>query len=123
MAYADRAFLETDLSDVYAAVRVPTLVLYRETPNVPETAEESRTVAHQIPGARLMRVSGGDYYWGVFLSLDAADELERFVGGETAPVVPESVLPQEPASCSSRARSRISSPAPGSRSTTEAVTS
>jgi class 3 adenylate cyclase len=92
MAYElNRAFLETDLSDVYAAVRVPTLVLYRETPNVPETAEESRTVADQIPGARLMRVSGGDY-WGVFLSLDTADELERFVAGETAPLVPESVL-------------------------------
>ena len=72
----NRAFMETDLSDVYAAVRVPTLVIYRETPKVPETTEESRGVAGRIPGARLMRVSGSDY-WGIFLSLDVADELER----------------------------------------------
>ena len=29
-----------------------------------------------------MRVSGTDY-WGMFTSFDIADELERFVGGET----------------------------------------
>jgi class 3 adenylate cyclase/pimeloyl-ACP methyl ester carboxylesterase len=87
----NRAFMQTDLSDVYAAVRVPTLVLYRETPNVPENTEESRGVAGRIPGARLMRVSGSDY-WGVFLSLDIAGELERLVAGEAAPPVPESVL-------------------------------
>ncbi len=87
----NRAFLQTDLSDVYAAVRAPTLVLYRETLNVPETTEESRAVAERIPGARLMRVSGSDY-WGVFLSLDIADELERLVAGDVGPLVPESVL-------------------------------
>ncbi|MGH3111391.1 MAG: adenylate/guanylate cyclase domain-containing protein, partial [Gaiellaceae bacterium] len=87
----NRAFMQTDLSDVYAAVRVPTLVLYRETPKVPENTEESRGVAGRIPGAHLMRVSGSDY-WGVFLSLDIAGELERLVAGEAAPPVPESVL-------------------------------
>ncbi|MGH3110901.1 MAG: alpha/beta fold hydrolase, partial [Gaiellaceae bacterium] len=87
----NRAFFQTDLTEVYAAVRIPTLVLYRETPNVPENTEESMGVVGRIPGARLMRVSGGDY-WGVFLSLDIADELERLVAGEAAPPVPESVL-------------------------------
>ena len=87
----NRAFMQTDLSDVYAAVRVPTLVLYRETPNVPENTEESLGVAGRIPEARAMRVSGGDY-WGVFLSLDIADELERLAAGEVVPPVPESVL-------------------------------
>jgi class 3 adenylate cyclase len=38
-----------------------------------------------------MRVSGSDY-WGVFLSLDIVDELERLAAGEAAPTVPESVL-------------------------------
>lgn len=48
-------------------------------------------VASRIPNARLMRVSGNDYF-GIYLSLDIADEIERFVAGEEAPSVPESVL-------------------------------
>jgi class 3 adenylate cyclase/pimeloyl-ACP methyl ester carboxylesterase len=90
----NRAFSQTDLSDVYAAVRVPTLVLYRETqetPSSPHTPDESRAVAALIPGARAMRVSGSDY-WGVFLSFDIVDELEHLVAGETGPTVPDSVL-------------------------------
>jgi class 3 adenylate cyclase len=39
----------------------------------------------------MMRVSGNDRF-GIFLSLDIADEIERFVAGEEAPSVPESVL-------------------------------
>jgi class 3 adenylate cyclase/pimeloyl-ACP methyl ester carboxylesterase len=90
MAYElNRAFVETDLRDVYGAVRVPTLVLYRE---VEIAADESRAVADVIPDAQAIRVPGTDY-WGVFLSPDdIADELERFAAGEEAPVVPESVL-------------------------------
>ncbi len=84
----NRAFARTDLRDVYAAVRVPTLVLYRDTPLA---ADESLAVAAQIPSARAMRVSGTDY-WGVFLSFDIADELEHLVAGEAAPTVPDSVL-------------------------------
>jgi class 3 adenylate cyclase len=84
----NRAFSETDLRDVYAAIRVPTIVLYRDNPF---TVADSLGVAERIPGARAMRVSGTDY-WGVFLSLDIADELERLVAGETGPVVPDSVL-------------------------------
>jgi class 3 adenylate cyclase len=38
-----------------------------------------------------MRVSGEDYF-DPFLSLDIADEIERFVAGEEAPAVPESIL-------------------------------
>jgi class 3 adenylate cyclase len=38
-----------------------------------------------------MRVSGSDYF-GIFLSPDIVDEIERFVGGEKAPEIPESVL-------------------------------
>jgi len=87
VAYAlNRAFGETDLRDVLPAVRVPTLLLYR---NVYET--ETTELASHIPDARMMRVSGNDYF-GIFLSLDLADEIERFVAGEEAPSVPESVL-------------------------------
>ena len=89
MAYElNRAFDETDLRDVYAAVRVPTLVLYR---NSPYGLDASLAVAAEIPGARSMRVSGTDY-WGMFLSPEIADELERLAGGEIGPTVPESVL-------------------------------
>ena len=45
----------------------------------------------RLPNARTMRVSGTDYF-GIFLSPEIADEIERFVGGEDAPEVPESVL-------------------------------
>jgi pimeloyl-ACP methyl ester carboxylesterase len=85
----NRAFAETDLTEVYAAVRAPTLVLYRDT--LPPTPEESRGVAALIPQAHAMRVSGSDY-WGVFLSLEIVDELERLSAGEAAPTIPESVL-------------------------------
>jgi class 3 adenylate cyclase len=89
MAYElNRAFDETDLRDVYAAVRVPTLVLYR---NSRYGLDASLAVAAEIPGARSMRVSGTDY-WGMFLSPEIADELERLAAGEIGPTVPESVL-------------------------------
>ena len=91
VAYAlNRAFLETDLSAVLPAVRAPTLVLYRRG-GVFGEEEKSIEFAGRIPGARAMRVSGTDYF-GIFLSLDIADEIERFLAGEPAAEVPESVL-------------------------------
>jgi len=87
VAYAlNRAFFETDLRDVLPAVHVPTLLLYRSIREA-----ETMEVASLIPDARTMRVSGNDYF-GVFLSLDIADEIERFVAGEEAQSIPESVL-------------------------------
>ena len=84
----NRAMMQTDLRDVYSAIHVPTVVLYRD---IPVTSDESLAVAGHIPNARAMRVSGSDY-WGVFLSPDIADELEHLVAGEVAPAVPESIL-------------------------------
>jgi class 3 adenylate cyclase/pimeloyl-ACP methyl ester carboxylesterase len=90
VAYAlNRAFTETDLRDVLPAVRVPTLVLYRRSPFSAE--DDALDVARRIPGARAMRVSGDDYF-GIFLSLDIAEEIERFVSGEEPPSMPTSVL-------------------------------
>ena len=88
VAYAlNVAFYETDLSDVYPALRVPTLVFYRGSMN----EEESLEVARNVASARAIRVSGEDY-WGMFLSPEIVDEIERFVAGEHIPAVPDSVL-------------------------------
>jgi class 3 adenylate cyclase/pimeloyl-ACP methyl ester carboxylesterase len=84
----NRAFIETDMTEVYAALRVPTLVLYRDTPLA---RPESIGVADRIPGARKTCVSGSDY-WGVFLSPEVVDEIELLAAGLSAPLVPESVL-------------------------------
>jgi class 3 adenylate cyclase/pimeloyl-ACP methyl ester carboxylesterase len=88
VAYAlNRAWFETDLREILPAVRVPTLVLYRHS-----NAERSALdVAERIPGARKLRVSGEDY-GEVYLSPEIPEEIERFVGGEQVPVVPDSVL-------------------------------
>jgi class 3 adenylate cyclase/pimeloyl-ACP methyl ester carboxylesterase len=89
VAYAlNRAFVETDLSDVLPAVRAPTLILYRPGTWGEESALE---VAGQIAGARSVPVSGTDYF-GLFLSLDIADEIERFIAGEEAAEIPDTVL-------------------------------
>jgi class 3 adenylate cyclase/pimeloyl-ACP methyl ester carboxylesterase len=88
VAYAlNRAWFETDVRDVLPAVRVPTLVLYRSS--LGELA--ARDVAARIPGAVATRASGRDY-WGVFLSPEIPDELERFAAGQAAPAVPDTVL-------------------------------
>jgi len=89
VAYAlNRAFHETDLRDVLPAVHVPTLLLYR---SLPEEEAATMDAATRIPGARTMRVSGTDP-GAIFLSPEIADEIDRFVAGEEAPAVPESVL-------------------------------
>ena len=88
VAYAlNRAFFETDLSDVLPAVRVPTLVLYRGDLVEPDAL----AVAERIPSARSVRVAGEDYL-GIFLSPEIVDEIEAFVAGDRPPVVPDTVL-------------------------------
>jgi class 3 adenylate cyclase/pimeloyl-ACP methyl ester carboxylesterase len=99
-AYAlNRAYFESDLSEVLPAVRVPTLVLYRQGRPGDVAVQEfwrpqdesALDVAARIPGATAMRLSGSD--WSeIFLSPEAADEIERFVAGEQPAAVPESVL-------------------------------
>jgi class 3 adenylate cyclase len=87
VAYAlNRAFAEIDLREVLPAVRVPTLVMYRAAER-----EVSLDVASRIAGSRSLRISGDDYL-EIHLSPEITDELARFVGGERAPEVPESVL-------------------------------
>jgi class 3 adenylate cyclase len=88
-AYAqNRAWVETDLREVLPAVHVPTLVLYRPSSYYEPYALD---VAKRIPGARALRASGSDN-WGIFLSPEIPEEVERFVAGEKAPEVPDTVL-------------------------------
>jgi len=88
-AYAlNRAFGETDMRPVLPAVQAPTLVFYREGS---AEAAQHREVAARIPGAHEVRLEGSDY-WGIFLSPEIVDEVERFVGGRSVAAVPDSVL-------------------------------
>ena len=87
VAYAlNRAARETDLKEVWPAVHVPTLFLYR-SPQEAVTLD----IASRVSGATVMRISGRDEEITVGAG-EIVDEIERFVGGEDAPHVPESVL-------------------------------
>jgi class 3 adenylate cyclase len=89
VAYAlNRAFIETDLSEVLPAIRAPALVLYRRGSKGEKAALDT---AGLIPGARTAPVSGTDYF-GLFLSHDIADEIEHFVAGEKPSEIPDTVL-------------------------------
>jgi len=89
VAYAlNRGWMESDIRDVTPAVRVPTLVLYRSSTFY---EQYSLDTAALIPGAQARRVSGTDG-WGIFLSPEIPEEVERFVAGERAPSIPDTVL-------------------------------
>lgn len=91
-AYAlNRAYAESDLSEVVPAVRVPTLVLYRQASGVVDSEEKALDVARRIHGARAMRLSGSDYA-DIFQSPEAVEEIERFLTGQQPAAIPESVL-------------------------------
>ena len=66
---------QVDFRDVYPAVHVPTLVLYREYR--PEARDMYGDVARLIPDARLVGLPGDDYM-GIFLD-DPAREIEAFL--------------------------------------------
>lgn len=87
VAYAlNRAFEETDLRDVFPAVRVPTVVLHRTSDRA-----NAIDVAARIPSSQTMLVSGDDYL-EIHLSSEIADRVAEFVSGQAAPEVPDSVL-------------------------------
>jgi class 3 adenylate cyclase len=92
VAYAlNRAFYETDLREILPAVRVPTLVLYREHTAPDPPVDVPLDYAARVPGARAMRLSGTDYF-DLYRSPEAVDEIERFVAGEESPEPVDSVL-------------------------------
>lgn len=80
-AYAlNRMYRESDLRDVLPAVRVPTLLLSRGA----EREETTKLVAARLPAAKTVRLSGDDV-WGIFLSDQVPDEIERFLAGNQQP--------------------------------------
>lgn len=88
MAYAiNKAYLETDLMDVLPAVRVPTLLFYRG----PLAEPAALQIATALPNVRTVRLPGEDYTWA-FLSPEIPEEIEHFVAGKQAPIVPDTVL-------------------------------
>jgi class 3 adenylate cyclase len=88
VAYAlNLAAWQTDLRDVLPAIRAPTLVLHRGA----QGDAEARDVLPLIPGARSAALPGEDW-WGMFLSPELVDEVERFVAGRAPPDVPDTVL-------------------------------
>ena len=88
VAYAlNLASFQTDLREVLPAIRVSTLVLHRGARGQKEAAD----VVRRIVGARSTGLAGDDW-WGIFLSPELVDEVERFVAGYEPPEVPESVL-------------------------------
>lgn len=83
----NRAFFETDLTDVLPAIRVPTLVLYRGDLVEPDALD----FAGRVESAHAVRVAGDDYF-GIYLSPEVVDEIETFVAGDRPPAVPDTVL-------------------------------
>jgi class 3 adenylate cyclase/pimeloyl-ACP methyl ester carboxylesterase len=83
----NRMWAETDLSDILSAIHVPTLVLARG-----ELGEgEVGPVIERIRNSRYIRIPGDDY-WGMFLSPEIAEEIERFVDTLEHAPEPETVL-------------------------------
>ena len=78
---------ETDLRAILPAIHAPTLLLYRGSMAKEWLGEATST----IPNVRLVELAGSDW-WGVFLSPEIVDEIERFV--DELRVIPpgESVL-------------------------------
>jgi class 3 adenylate cyclase len=85
-----RTMMEADVSDVLAAVRVPTLIFCRSSER-----DESGYVASRIAGSRLVELSG---LHGMFTWVDddvheeTMQETGRFVAGLGRPVEPERIL-------------------------------
>lgn len=79
---------EMDATELLPELDVPTLVLHR-TDDLVVPIARGRTVAAQIPGARIIEYDGTDHFAYVG-SLDWVDDIERFITGTvTEPAVPE----------------------------------
>jgi len=83
-----KSIREVDFRDVYPAVHVPTLVLYRAYR--PAARGMYREVARLIPDAQLVELPGDDYF-GIFLE-DPAREIEAFLRDLPAHTEPDRML-------------------------------
>ena len=80
------AALATDISDVAANIRVPTVVLHRTGDVVP--VEAGRHLADLIAGAKFVELSGSDHAFWLGEGGDAMDAIEEFVTGARPTMTP-----------------------------------
>ncbi len=77
--------MELDIRDVLPAIRVPTLVMYRDF-----SRDEATWITERIPGARSVEIGGPDLMF--FLAEGLSDELDRFVNEAWGEREPDTVL-------------------------------
>jgi pimeloyl-ACP methyl ester carboxylesterase len=90
-----RTFVESDITDVLGAIRIPTLVMYRRDVDpaawsVIDLEEQASFLASGIPNARVVPIEGRDI--GPYVGPEVADEVERFLTDPEARYVPDRVL-------------------------------
>jgi DNA-binding SARP family transcriptional activator/pimeloyl-ACP methyl ester carboxylesterase len=69
---------EIDIRHILLAIHVPTLVLHRTGDRIAHV-EAGRYMAHLIPGARFVELSGQDHFWWVGDAGAILAEIERFL--------------------------------------------
>jgi pimeloyl-ACP methyl ester carboxylesterase len=84
-------WFQTDVRDLLATVRVPTLVLVRSAPGRRETGA-ARFVAERIPGARFITVEGPDFPKWLGDQATVVDEVRAFLTGIRLGPEPDRVL-------------------------------
>jgi class 3 adenylate cyclase/alpha-beta hydrolase superfamily lysophospholipase len=84
-----RMAAETDVSDVLASIRVPTLVIHSKDDTL-FNIECGRFIAVRVPGARLVELSGPDHLF--FLHEQIGDCIEEFLTGSVSAVESHRVL-------------------------------
>jgi class 3 adenylate cyclase len=82
-----RAFMESDVTDVLSAIQAPTLLISRRGDRHVRP-EHSRFLATQIPGAKLVELSGDDNFLFAGRAEEILDEAQEFMTG----VRPDPVL-------------------------------
>ncbi len=85
-----RWVVKLDLRSVLPAIRVPTLVLHRES-GLPGFVDQGRYLAEHISGARLVVVTGSDF-WFFERADEIVDHVEEFLTGEKPLVEIDRVL-------------------------------
>ena len=80
-----RIYGETDIRDLLPAIRVPTLILYRDF-----NRDQSLDLAHRIPGAEAIELPGSEA--ALVLGDAAPREVERFIKGRPAEPAANRVL-------------------------------
>ncbi len=82
---------EIDVTSILPAIRVPSLLLYRQG-DLDVSVEEGRFIASRIPGARLVELPGADHFFWAGDAEPLLAEIEEFVTGHRTAEEPDRVL-------------------------------